>query len=70
MKIVRCYHCTHEWPTKQDRPYRCPKCGAVQWDVPYKRKRGRPRGTDYDDPAQVKNRARVARCMEKKKAVA
>ncbi len=41
MKIVRCYHCNHEWATKQDNPKTCPKCKTTFWNTPYKRKRGR-----------------------------
>lgn len=70
MKIVRCVHCNHEWPTNMDRPKRCPNpaCRAVQWDVPYRRRRGRRK--EYDDRAHEMDLVRVKRYQAKKKSVA
>lgn len=35
-KIKGCLRCGHEWVSRKERPYVCPKCKSPYWNVPKK----------------------------------
>lgn len=34
MKIIQCFRCDHQWPSKLEKPRTCAKCRSPYWDIP------------------------------------